>query len=54
MGYKYYVQIAKYSYEGCWERSEGFDTLDAAVKFIRDRQKEGYKIIDLTCRYFEV
>ena len=54
MGYKYYVQIAKYPYERYWERSEGFDTLDAAVAFIKDRQKEGYNIIDLTCRDFEV
>ena len=54
MGYKYYVKAAQYPYNGCWKIGEGFDTLDAAVAAIKRWQKDGYVIIDLECRDFEV
>lgn len=54
MGYKYHVHASRYPYQGYWETDRGFETLDEAVNYIKQCQSEGYVIVDLQCRDFEV
>lgn len=49
----YTVYASRYPYQGCWEiDNRGFETLDEAVKYIKQCQSDGYVIIDLRCRDF--
>jgi len=50
MGNKYQVLAARYPYIGCWDKSEQFNTLRQAVRYIKKCQKQGYVIINLFCR----
>lgn len=54
MGYKYTVCASRYPYNGWWEIDKGFETLDAAVEYAKKCQSDGYVIIDIQIRDFEV
>ena len=54
MGYKYAVYASHYPYNGWWEIDKGFNTLDAAVEYAKKCQSDGYVIIDIQIRDFEV
>ena len=54
MGYNYTVWASHYPYNGRWELAEDFKTLDDAVDYIKQIQLDGYVIIDMQIRDFEI
>ena len=54
MGCKYSVDAARYPYKGFMEWSREFDTLDEALTYVKKCQSEGYVIINIKIRDFEV
>ena len=54
MGYKYTVYASHYPYNGWWEIDKGFETLNEAVEYAKQCQSNGYVIIDIQIRDFEV
>lgn len=54
MGYNYTVWASHYPYAGTWELAEDFKTLDDAVDYIKRIQLDGYVIIDVQIRDFEI
>lgn len=54
MGYNYTVWASHYPYTGTWELAEDFKTLDDAVDYIKQIQLDGYVIIDMQIRDFEI
>ena len=54
MGNKYTVWASHYPYNGRWELDKDFETLDDAVDYIKQIQLDGYVIIDMQIRDFEI
>ena len=59
MGYNYTVWASRYPYKGQWENgqfelAEDFETLDEAINYVKKCQSNGYVIIDIQIRDFEV
>ena len=54
MGYNYTVWASHYPYTGRWELAEDFKTLNEAVEYVKQCQSNGYVIIDIQIRDFEV
>ena len=54
MGYNYTVWASHYPYTGSWELAEDFKTLNEAIEYVKQCQSNGYVIIDIQIRDFEV
>lgn len=54
MGNKYTVYASRYPYNGCWEIDKGFETLNETIEYAKQCQSNGYVIIDIQIRDFEV
>ena len=54
MGNKYTVYASRYPYKGWWELDKGFETFNEAVDYAKQCQSDGYVIIDIQIRDFEV
>ena len=54
MGNKYTVYASRYPYNGCWEIDKGFKTLNETIEYVKQCQSNGYVIIDIQIRDFEV